>query len=180
MSAQNWETKVSIAYEQQQVEKKRAYEAALEPARAAEQEVVRQFSRLLHEAHASGVSKRVLMKATKKAGNWYAFSVLWDAYTPVTGEFDHLNPAKVAAAAKEKAAEYRVESATYFEYYGEPTEEPEWLVLVNDAGDSQRVYVGMPKQLDLYARKYDNPPAAVDAAREHLESLGILTGEDDR
>lgn len=179
MSTENHVT-ISIAYDEFLDSKDRARKTAraeYDRVLAREQEDARQaFSRRLQIAHAQGMTKADLRVATRQYNN-PGFKDLFDAYEAAPGEFDHLNPAKIAQRAAAEAHEYRVESVTYFEHYGKPTDEPEWLVLVNDAGDTQRVYVGMPKQLDLYARKYDNPPAAVDAAREHLVSLGILTGE---
>lgn len=72
------------------------------------------FSRRLQQAHASGLTKGELRKATRKHNNNQAFKDLYDAYTPFEGEFERFVP-------KMPADDWRIAKVDYI-----GTKDPAW------------------------------------------------------
>lgn len=87
---------IAAAYAEFQRSADRAKDTARDAYQRAYDEAVHRdlqaFSRRLQQAHASGLTKGELRKATRKHNNNQAFKDLYDAYTPFEGEFERFVP----------------------------------------------------------------------------------------
>lgn len=151
-------SKRTEAREYAKEEQERAYQARIRPA-------LEDLSKRLQTAHAQGIPKGTLRRATKKYGDNEAFKEFFDAYKPAPGEFDKYNPEFVAAA--QQVFHFVVGSEEFFD---DGSGDVEWMTFANSAGETERVYVAVPTGLDQYnnATRGSSNPAAIEAARQHL------------